>query len=75
MGEGMAADLRSQLFAVLMRQDVAFYDHHKTGEVINRLTTDVQDFKSSFKMCVSQGMRSVAQVGAGLSGRPAHGWG
>ncbi|KAF0299443.1 ATP-binding cassette sub-family B member 8, mitochondrial [Amphibalanus amphitrite] len=62
MGEGMAADLRSQLFSVLMQQDVAFYDHHKTGEVINRLTTDVQDFKSSFKMCVSQGMRSVAQV-------------
>ncbi|XP_037087475.1 LOW QUALITY PROTEIN: mitochondrial potassium channel ATP-binding subunit-like [Pollicipes pollicipes] len=62
MGEGMAADLRSQLFGVLMEQDVAFYDHHKTGEVINRLTTDVQDFKSSFKMCVSQGMRSIAQV-------------
>ena len=63
LGEGMAADLRSQLFSVLMEQDVAFYDRHKTGEIINRLTTDVQDFKSSFKMCVSQGMRSTAQVG------------
>jgi len=27
-----------------------------------RLSTDVQDFKSSFKMCVSQGLRSVTQV-------------
>ena len=27
-----------------------------------RLTADVQDFKSSFKMVVSQGMRSVTQV-------------
>jgi ATP-binding cassette subfamily B (MDR/TAP) protein 8 len=28
----------------------------------NRLTTDVQDFKSSFKLCVSQGLRSITQT-------------
>ena len=27
-----------------------------------RLTSDVQDFKSSFKICISQGLRSVTQV-------------
>ena len=27
-----------------------------------RLSTDVQDFKSSFKLCVSQGLRSATQV-------------
>ena len=29
---------------------------------LNRLTTDVQDFKSSFKLCVSQGLRSITQT-------------
>lgn len=27
-----------------------------------RLTTDVQDFKSSFKICLSQGLRSITQT-------------
>ncbi|XP_069158314.1 mitochondrial potassium channel ATP-binding subunit isoform X3 [Procambarus clarkii] len=68
MGERMADSLRQQLFSALLEQDIAFYDQHKTGELVNRLTADVQDFKSSFKMCVSQGFRSVAQVlGCGIS--------
>ena len=32
----------------------------------SRLTTDVQDFKSSFKMCVSIGLRSITQVVGGV---------
>ncbi|XP_047474458.1 mitochondrial potassium channel ATP-binding subunit-like isoform X2 [Penaeus chinensis] len=68
MGERMADDLRQQLFAALMKQDISFYDQHKTGELVNRLTADVQDFKSSFKMCISQGLRSVTQIiGCGVS--------
>ena len=27
-----------------------------------RLTNDVQEFKSSFKMCISQGLRSITQI-------------
>ena len=41
---------------------MAFFDEHRTGELVNRLTTDVQDFKSAFKQCVSQGLRSVTQT-------------
>ncbi|KAG0723901.1 ATP-binding cassette sub-family B member 8, mitochondrial [Chionoecetes opilio] len=62
MGERIADDLRRQLFDTLLKQDIAFYDQHKTGELVNRLTADVQDFKSSFKLCISQGMRSITQV-------------
>ncbi|KAK4329380.1 hypothetical protein Pmani_000263 [Petrolisthes manimaculis] len=68
MGERMADDLRHQLFNSFLKQDIAFYDRHKTGELVNRLTADVQDFKSSFKMCISQGMRSITQIiGCGVS--------
>ena len=36
MGEAIANDLRHQLFVSLLRQDLAFYDEHKTGELVNR---------------------------------------
>ncbi|KAK0082776.1 hypothetical protein PV326_007038 [Microctonus aethiopoides] len=31
-------------------------------EIVSRLTTDIQDFKSSFKIIISQGLRSLTQV-------------
>ena len=41
--------MREDLFASILRQDVAFYDNHKSGEIVSRLTSDIQEFKSSFK--------------------------
>ncbi|XP_035285523.1 mitochondrial potassium channel ATP-binding subunit isoform X2 [Anguilla anguilla] len=62
VGERVAADMRKSLFLSLLRQDVAFFDAHKTGQLVNRLTADIQEFKSSFKLVVSQGLRSVTQT-------------
>lgn len=68
IGEQMAASLRQDLFKQIIIQDLSFFDAHRTGELISRLTSDVQDFKSCFKQCVSQGLRSVAQlIGGGIS--------
>lgn len=62
IGEQMAAKLRQDLFKQIIIQDLSFFDANRTGELVNRLTTDVQDFKSCFKQCVSQGLRSIAQL-------------
>lgn len=62
LGERIAAKLRCQLFESILKQDIAFFDKTRTGELIDRLTTDVQEFKSSFKQVVSQGLRNGAQV-------------
>ncbi|XP_067109241.1 mitochondrial potassium channel ATP-binding subunit [Osmerus mordax] len=62
VGERVASDMRKSLFASLLRQDVAFYDANKTGQIVNRLTADIQEFKSSFKLVVSQGLRSATQT-------------
>ncbi|XP_078656039.1 mitochondrial potassium channel ATP-binding subunit-like [Branchiostoma floridae x Branchiostoma belcheri] len=62
VGERMAARMRIALFENLVQQDMAFFDSHMTGQLVDRLTSDVQDFKSSFKLCISQGLRSVTQV-------------
>ncbi|XP_045174290.2 mitochondrial potassium channel ATP-binding subunit-like [Mercenaria mercenaria] len=62
VGENLAARLRIKLFDSLLRQDIQFFDKHKTGELVDRLTSDIQDFKSSFKLCISQGLRAVTQT-------------
>lgn len=68
IGEQIAAKLRQDLFKQIIIQDLAFFDANRTGELVNRLTADVQDFKSCFKQCVSQGLRSIAQlIGGGIS--------
>ncbi|XP_041045714.1 mitochondrial potassium channel ATP-binding subunit-like [Carcharodon carcharias] len=62
IGERVAANLRKELFATLLRQDVAFFDATRTGHMVSRLTNDIQEFKSSFKLVVSQGLKSAAQT-------------
>ncbi|EDV92287.1 mitochondrial potassium channel ATP-binding subunit [Drosophila grimshawi] len=68
VGEKMAARLRQDLFKQIVLQDIAFFDENRTGELVNRLTADVQDFKTSFKQFVAHGLRSSAQlIGGSIS--------
>ncbi len=60
--ENLAHGLREKYFRSMMNQPVSFYDKHMTGEILGRLTTDIQEFKSSFKQAFSQGLRSFSQV-------------
>lgn len=62
VGERLAARMRHNLFRSIIIQDITFFDTKKTGEIVNRLTADVQDFKSSFKSCISQGLRNLTQT-------------
>ncbi|XP_020285602.1 ATP-binding cassette sub-family B member 8, mitochondrial isoform X1 [Pseudomyrmex gracilis] len=62
VGEKVAVSLRQDLFRSIIMQDVAFFDKTRSGEIVSRLTSDIQDFKSSFKTCISQGLRSFTQI-------------
>ncbi|KAJ0173957.1 hypothetical protein K1T71_010103 [Dendrolimus kikuchii] len=62
VGERVASQMRRDLFVSIMNQDMAFFDQERTGELVNRLTVDVQDFKSSFKQTISGGLRAITQV-------------
>ncbi|XP_046429320.1 mitochondrial potassium channel ATP-binding subunit isoform X1 [Neodiprion fabricii] len=62
IGEKIAMSLRQDLFKSVIMQDMAFFDRNRTGEIVNRLTSDIQDFKSAFKMCFSQGLKSITQI-------------
>lgn len=68
IGEQMAMEIRRDLFQNILLQDVEFFDRNNSGELINRISTDVQEFKSSFKQTISQGLRCIAQlVGGSIS--------
>ncbi|XP_014473011.1 PREDICTED: ATP-binding cassette sub-family B member 8, mitochondrial [Dinoponera quadriceps] len=62
IGERVAVSLRQDLFKSIIMQDVSFFDKTRSGEIVSRLTSDIQDFKSSFKLCFSQGLRSFTQI-------------
>ncbi|KAJ2948386.1 hypothetical protein O0L34_g7625 [Tuta absoluta] len=62
VGERVAAQMKQDLFVSILNQDIAFFDQERTGELVNRLTVDVQDFKSSFKQTISGGLRAITQV-------------
>ncbi|XP_011338848.1 ATP-binding cassette sub-family B member 8, mitochondrial isoform X2 [Ooceraea biroi] len=62
VGERVAVHLRQDLFKSIIMQDIAFFDKTRSGEIVSRLTSDIQDFKSSFKTCMSQGLRSLTQI-------------
>uniref|UniRef100_A0A1B6MMU4 ABC transmembrane type-1 domain-containing protein n=1 Tax=Graphocephala atropunctata TaxID=36148 RepID=A0A1B6MMU4_9HEMI len=62
LGERLATRLKCQLYASILRQDLAFFDQKRTGDLVDCITSDVQEFKSAFKMVVSQGLRSLTQT-------------
>ncbi|CAH2235327.1 jg5897 [Pararge aegeria aegeria] len=62
VGERVAAQMKQDLFLSILQQDMAFFDQERTGELVNRITVDVQDFKSSFKQTISGGLRAITQV-------------
>lgn len=62
VGERIAMKLRQDIFKSIIMQDIAFFDKNRTGEIVSRITSDIQDFKSTFKICISQGLRSATQI-------------
>ncbi|XP_024082049.1 ATP-binding cassette sub-family B member 8, mitochondrial isoform X2 [Cimex lectularius] len=62
VGEVLAAKMKFKLYSSLIKQDVAFFDTIRSGVIIDCLTSDVQEFKSAFKLCISQGLRSITQI-------------
>ena len=62
VGDQLCERMRCALFSAILRQDVVFFDRRKSGELMDRLTADVDAFRSSFKQVVSQGLKDFTQV-------------
>ncbi|KAI5625029.1 ATP-binding cassette sub-family B member 10, mitochondrial [Silurus asotus] len=66
-GEQIVRNLRASLFSSILRQEVGFFDKTRTGELINRLSSDTGRVGSVLTDNMSDGLRAVAQAGAGVS--------
>lgn len=61
-GYRIVTKMREKLFGSIMRQEIGFFDKTKTGELINRLSTDTSLVGQSVTMNISDGLRAVAQA-------------
>jgi ATP-binding cassette subfamily B protein len=66
-GERVVAQLRIDLYKSLLRQEVAFFDENRTGELTNRLASDTTVLQSAVSSNVSMTLRNLAAVVGGLA--------
>uniref|UniRef100_A0ABI7YSH5 ATP binding cassette subfamily B member 10 n=1 Tax=Felis catus TaxID=9685 RepID=A0ABI7YSH5_FELCA len=65
-GQRIVNRLRASLFSSLLRQEVAFFDKTRTGELINRLSSDTALLGRSITENLSDGLRAGAQASIGI---------
>ncbi|HBP16328.1 MAG TPA: ABC transporter permease, partial [Planctomycetes bacterium] len=61
-GERIVARLRATLYAALIRQDLAFFDASRTGELTNRLAADTTVLQNAITLNLSLGLRFAASL-------------
>ena len=62
------ADIRAKVYAHVIRQDPAFFEVTKTGEVLSRLTTDTTLVQSISGVGISIALRSTVMLIISLAG-------
>ncbi|XP_069854278.1 ATP-binding cassette sub-family B member 10, mitochondrial isoform X1 [Dipodomys merriami] len=65
-GQRIVNRLRTSLFSSILRQEVAFFDKTRTGELINRLSSDTALLGRSVTENLSDGLRAGAQASVGI---------
>ena len=64
-GERIVTDLRSRLYGALVRQEIGFFDAHRTGELTNRLAADTTVVQNAATVNVSMLLRYlITSLGA-----------
>ncbi|NMG68663.1 ABC transporter transmembrane domain-containing protein [Parazoarcus communis] len=66
IGERVTADLRSAVYARVLKQSPQFFETLQTGEVLSRLTGDTTLIQTVVGSSVSMGLRSLFQFVGGM---------
>jgi len=67
LGERIVADLRTSTYAHILTLDPAFFLATKTGEVLSRLTTDIQIVENLLTTSISVSLRNILTLIGGLA--------
>lgn len=62
-GHGVTSHPLTLVLSFPPREDISFFDANQTGHLVNRLTADIQEFKSAFKLVISQVGRTAGREG------------
>lgn len=62
LGEKVMMLLRLDLFKNLMEKDINYYDVHKSGELVSRLTSDIGVVENAASDNISMFLRSIIQL-------------
>uniref|UniRef100_A0A8B9SGF7 ATP-binding cassette sub-family B member 10, mitochondrial n=1 Tax=Anas platyrhynchos TaxID=8839 RepID=A0A8B9SGF7_ANAPL len=65
-GQRIVKRLRTTLFSSILKQETAFFDKTRTGELINRLSSDTALLGRSLTENLSDGLRAGAQASVGV---------
>jgi len=66
IGERVTADLRSAVYARVLRQSPQFFETLQTGEVLSRLTGDTTLIQTMVGSSIAMGLRSLFQFVGGM---------
>ncbi|KAE8748625.1 ABC-transporter, subfamily B member 02 [Frankliniella occidentalis] len=66
-GQRISKALREKVYKAMIRQETAFFDQRKTGELLSRLSSDTLILSDLLSTKVSDGLRSIISTSAGLS--------
>ncbi|KAF9160936.1 ATP-binding cassette permease mdl1 [Actinomortierella ambigua] len=66
-GERIVVRLRQRLFESISKQDIAFFDANKTGDLISRLSLDTNVVGKSLTFNIADGLRSVIMATSGVT--------
>ncbi|XP_060564267.1 uncharacterized protein LOC132723544 [Ruditapes philippinarum] len=61
-GHRVVARLRKNLFRSIIKQDIAFFDTNRTGELCNRLSSDTQVLQNAVTVNISMLVRNLLQI-------------
>lgn len=62
IGEGLIYDLRTQVFAHVLRQPIAFFTRTQTGALVSRLNTDVIGAQQAFTSTLSGVVSNIVSL-------------
>ncbi|NXU45263.1 ABCBA protein, partial [Drymodes brunneopygia] len=65
-GQRIVKRLRATMFSSIVKQEMAFFDKTRTGELINRLSSDTALLGRSVTENLSDGLRAGAQASVGV---------
>ncbi len=62
VNENSSADIRTTLYQKLITLPISFYDKHRTGELISRITSDISLLQNTFSVTLAEFLRQIATL-------------